>query len=301
MRWRRLNAPLVLGTLLALALLIAMALPSLVEMGDYTTVRLKFEVAGKTLDAPLAPGQNGFLLGTDRGGRNLLPRVLLGMRLTLALGMAVLLLRAVIAIPLGLLAGWRGRWLAALVSAGATGVSAVPALLLVALVLQTIRYLQLSSANWYAVYVAALVLVGLPRLTEHVRSLVQSVKQQPHVEAATSLGATQWRIVTRHIFPVIRGDLLVGLAAELAWVLVAMGQLAVFDVMVGSIFPVTGRLDQFFTLERTPELGLMMSLNRNIIRQYWWPAVFPAVAMGLIIACFQLLADGLRLRWFRRG
>lgn len=290
------NPPLVWSLLLALVLLVAMALPSVVDFGDYATVQ--------KVRAPLAPGEDGFILGSDLAGRNLLPRVLVGMRLTLLVGLGVLLLRAVLALPLGLLAGWRGGWLARVVSATAAGASAVPTLIVVALVLRIFSsVLTLSRPVQYLIYAAALVLVGLPRLADQIANLAGSVKNMPHVEAALSLGATQWRIITRHLFPVIRGDLLAALAAELALVLVAMGHMAIFDAsaVIGGVTMVQLEYGRYANVELVPELGAMMGLSKGLIRYYWWPAVVPAVALGLIIACFQLLADGLRRWWLRRA
>lgn len=300
MRQLRLNPSLVLGALLALGLVVVLILPSVVHFERMDQQQLVFEINGELKRAPLPPGEAGFLLGTDPAGRDFLPRLILGARMTLLLGLSIVLGRALLGIPLGLFAGWRQGWVARLITAASTGSNALPMLVLTVLVLGLA--FRLIRAPGYVTYIGVLVLLGVPRLADQVRVLAREVAVQPHVEAAVSLGASTWRIIWKHILPIIRGNLIVALAAESAWVMVIMGQLAIFDVFIGPMSSVErGPASIPARIELVPEWGLMFGIYRDFIRSHWWMPVYPAIALGLVVACFQLLAEGIRLRWIRKG
>jgi len=297
---RRLNFPLLLGLLLALGLVALLVLPEVVSLPDpHLGVYMQMEGRRVRL-APFAPGEFGYPLGSDAVGRDVLSRVIYGARYTLGLAASVIFLRVALALPLGLRAGWAGGRAGQFVQTLAVGFGSIPALALVAMTLGGLRWLLPGEAGWLAVYMAMLVLSGAPRMAEQVRRRTEEILVMPHVEAARALGATPGRILRRHVLPLMRADVAVMLASEMAWVLLLMGQLAVFGIYVGGTVAVRG--DGWVRyIEYLPEWGQMLGANRyNILGAPWIP-FYPGLALGLSAACFHLLAEGFRLLGLRRG
>ncbi|MFO7273667.1 MAG: ABC transporter permease [Symbiobacteriaceae bacterium] len=297
---RRLNMPLLAGLTLVLGLVVLLVLPEVVSLPD-PQVGVYVQMEGKKLRlAPFAPGEFGYVLGSDMVGRDVLSRVIYGARYSLGLAASVLLLRTLVALPAGLWAGWVGGRAGRLVQALAAGFGSIPALALVAMTLGGLRWLVPGETGWLLTYLAMLVLSGAPRMAEQVRRRTEEVLVMPHVEAARALGATPRRILMRHVLPLMRADLAVMFSSEMAWVLLLMGQLAVFGIYVGGTVAVRG--DGWVRyIEYLPEWGLMLGANRLNMLGAPWIAFFPGLALGLSAAAFHLLAEGFRLRGLRQG
>jgi peptide/nickel transport system permease protein len=294
---RRWNLPLLTGLALLALLLASLLAPSLVDTSAADLVKPYQEVNGATKVAPFAPGVNGYALGTDMAGRDVFMRVLAGGRLTLGLAVGVLLARFLIAVPLGLVLGWVGGSPSGVMSSLASATGAIPNLIFLLLLTVIVQPLGMHPV---ASIMLVLTLVGLPRLTEQVRKVTIHLKELPHIEAAVSLGATSPRILAKHIWPIMKGDLAVTVASELAWVLIMLTQMAIF----GRLF-VTGQfvLDlgiRRLILDDAPEWATMLAVNYARLRSYWWIPLYPAVALGLATTCFHMLAEGMRIRWVGR-
>lgn len=289
---RRLNVPLVLALLLLLGFAVMLVLPAFADLHDPAQDNLRLRVDGKLKWAPFQAGEAGFKLGTDRAGRDVVSRLIYGARYSLALAVGVTVVRAAVSVPIGLLAGWHGGWLYRLVQGVTVGFGAIPNLLLFVIVVSALKSVFSINLPYWAV----LLLLGLPRLTSIVADLTRTAALQGHIEAAQAVGARLWRILLRHVLPVVRGDLLIALAAEASLVLVAMGQLAILDITYGGMVTFRGAADLMFNVERLPEWAQMMGVNRHEIRAAPWVVIGPAICLGLAAAAFQLLAEGLRRR-----
>lgn len=301
MRRLRLNGPLLLGLLLLAGLVILLVLPSVISLKHPQMAQIVAEVDGRVRTAPFSPGEAGFVLGSDLLGRDYLSRLIHGARVTLAIVLAINLTRALISIPLGLLAGWHGGWLGRLVQSSSNGMGSIPTLILVSLTLIALRGLILDPVHWIVVFCGVVVVAGIPRMAEQIRLRTQEVSLMPYIEAAVAVGASPPRLIRRHIVPVISADLLVMLASETAWVLLMMGQLAVFGIYVGGFAALPGLTGEPTRIsEYWPEWGQMFGRTRHAILQRAWLPLLPGMALALTAACFQLLAEGLRLRWVRR-
>lgn len=294
----RLNTSLTLGLILSALLLVTLVVPFVMDLPDPMDLKMTMEVDGALKKPPYAPGVGGYLLGSDQGGRDLFARIIYGARSTLLLGVTVAVGRTLLAIPLGLLSGWYRGLFGRAVAAVSTGMGALPTLVLTTFILWSVQ--RVVRADWLLLYGGVILLVGLPRLAEQVRLLTEETLTMPHVEAAVAVGATPLRILRKHVLPIIRGDILVSVAAETAWVLMIIGQLAIFNIFASGMTSIQVG-ERWIILDGQPEWGLMLGANRDLIRgQHWWVPVFPAIALGLTVACFQLLAEGVRVRWLRR-
>lgn len=300
MRRLRLNLPLALAILLLLGLGLLLLLPMMMAVPDPHMGVLVIMDGAKLRVPGYKPGEFGYLLGSDLAGRDIFGRIVYGARFTLGMALAINLVRALVAIPLGLFAGWQGGRLGRAVQALATGVGSIPTLIMVAICLGSLRPLVLGDLGWLLVYGLVVVVAGIPRMAEHVRRRAEEVALLPHIEAAVSLGAVPRRLIFRHILPVMWPDLLVMLATEMAWVLLMMAQLAIFGIFVGGTVPVIreGYAPRF--VEWAAEWGQMLGANRYNFRSQPWMGLYPGLALGLTAMAFHLLAEGLRLRGMRR-
>lgn len=295
----RLNTPLVVGGLLMLGLLVVLVLPYFVDLPDPNATRMIAEVDGKVKGPPFSPGTAGYVWGSDGAGRDVLARVIYGARPSVGLALGVAAARALLCIPLGLLAGWRGGWLGRTVHGLATGFGSLPTLMLVIYVLRTLGLL-VTKGPWWLLTAAVLVVAGVPRLAEQVRRLTQEAAVRPHIEAAIATGASGGRIMWKHIFPLLKGDLLVAMTAEMGWVLLMLGQITIFGIIFGGAIFVPREGAAAVRVERLAEWGQSMGINVGFLRTHPWVPYAPAAALGLTIVGFQLLAEGIRQRWIRR-
>lgn len=301
MRRLRLNGPLLLGLLLLLGLIVLLILPSIAPLRHPQMAHIVAEVGDRVRTPPYNPGEAGFVLGSDLLGRDYLSRLIYGARVTLVIALSINFLRALAAIPLGLLAGWYGGWLGRLVQASSNGLSSIPTLILVGLSLLALRGMIWDPAHWLMAFCAVVILAGIPRMAEHVRQRTREVAVLPHIEAAVAAGAGPGRLIRRHIVPLMSTDLMMMLASETAWVLLMMGQLAVFGIYVGGEAALPGITGEPTRIsEYWPEWGQMFGRTRHAILQRAWLPLLPGMALAMTAVCFQLLAEGLRLRWVRR-
>jgi peptide/nickel transport system permease protein len=291
----RLNVPLVLGGILLVALLVVLVMPSVVDMPGAFKPRTTAEIEGKIVVPPYKPGQLGLLLGSDKQGFDVFAEVIYAARPTVAFVLIVTLARTLLSVPLGLWAGWRRGWAAKAVEGLATGIGSLPVLLLAIYATATVQTILGDEGRRWIWPALILVAVGVPRLAEQVRRLTEEMAVRPHIEAAVAAGASGWRIVWRHIYPLMRGDLLVTMTAEVGWVLLMVGQVAVFHVAFsGPIVRLPGEM------AGSQMWGTMMAFARDDLRTYPWIPYPPAVALGLTIMAFHLFAEGIRQRWVRR-
>jgi ABC-type dipeptide/oligopeptide/nickel transport system permease subunit len=220
----------------------------------------------------LPPGSPDHLLGTDQVGRDLLLRLIDGARVSLSVGVIAVSISAGLGALFGLLAGFRGGPVDRVLMRAMDVQLAFPGIL-AALVIVTVLGSGLDKV------VLAVGLGGIPRYARVVRGSVLSVRHQPFVEAARSLGASDRRIMLAHIAPHAAGSLITLAALGFATALLATASLS------------------FLGLGAQPpraEWGLMLADGRKYLRIAWWLCVFPGCAVLITVIAVNLLGDGLR-------
>lgn len=302
-RSRRLTAGLILlGVLMIPALIPGRLAPY--APGE-TEALIVTEKEGETIFArpPFAPCAR-FPLGTDEWGRDLFSRLIYGSRNTLLLGLAVVMLSLLLALPVGLWAGWgagpAGKVLDWLHSAS----GALPGLIVCLVVLRCGFLLKMPFWQSTLLYIAVISLTGWTSLAQSVRLQVGQVKQQPFIEGAIAAGATGGRIVRRHILPHLLPSLLSLGAVEMARTLLLIAQLGLFDIFVAG-----GHLEDIGVamelVSDVPEWGQMLSDPIKYLQAAPWVPLVPAAAFALAVLTFHLLADGtyewLQTRWGMGG
>lgn len=227
----------------------------------------------------LAPAPRGplrtqtFWLGTDKYGRDILSRLLIGVRISLAVGMVTVLLSLTVGVLLGALAGYYGGRVDEIILWLVNVVWSIPTLLLVFAIM-----LVLGKGFWQVFIAIGLTLwVNVARI---VRGQVIAMREREYVEAARALGYSDGRILFRHILPNIMGPVWVVAASNFASAIVIEAGLSFLGVGVQP---------------PEPSWGLMLRENYNfIITHTPMLALAPGFAIMLLVLAFNLLGNGLR-------
>ncbi len=224
------------------------------------------------LSAGLQPPSSAFLLGTDAQGRDVLSRVLYGARLSLTVGLGSQAVSLAVGLALGLVAGYSGRWVDATVMRVADVTLAFPSLLLL---------IAIAAAVKPSLPVICLVigLVGWAGMARLVRGQVLVVRALDYVQAARALGASDARLVTRHILPNVLAPVIVATTLGIGGAI--MAEAALSFVGLGAQPP-------------TPSWGAMVAEGRDLLRVAPWVSLFPGLAIGVAVLGLNLLGDGLR-------
>ncbi len=210
--------------------------------------------------------------GTDKLGRDILSRVILGARSALVIPMGVVLFAVIIGAPLGALAGYKGGWVDEVIMRITDLFLAFPSLLLA---------MAIASALGRGLDKAAIALIisWWPWYTRIARGVTVSLRERYFVEAAQAVGVSEAVIIFRHILPNTISPILVQATVDMGTVILAMGGLAFLGLG---------------TQPPAPDWGLMVSDGRNYILDQWWIATFPGMAIFIVVLAFNLLGDTLR-------
>jgi peptide/nickel transport system permease protein len=210
--------------------------------------------------------------GTDRLGRDMLSRVIVGARSALMVPIGVVAFAVLIGAPLGAIAGYKGGWIDEVIMRITDLFLAFPSLLLAMAIASALgRGLQNAAI--------ALVISWWPWYTRLVRGVTIGLKERYFVEAAQAIGVRDWIIILRHILPNTISPILVQATVDMGTVILAMGGLAFLGLG---------------TQPPAPDWGLMVSEGRSYILDQWWIATFPGLAIFVIVLAFNLVGDTLR-------
>lgn len=229
-------------------------------------------IEGDLKGAYLVEPGSRFLLGTDTQGRDVLSRVLYGARLSLSVGLISQSVSVTLGVLLGLIAGYYGRWVDALVMRLADITLAFPTLLLLIAVAAAVK----PSLPVVFVVIGLVGWAGMARL---VRSQVLILRRSEFVLAAQALGGRDRRVLLRHLLPNVRTQVII--AATLGIAGAIMAEAALSFVGLGAQPP-------------TPSWGAMVSDGRDLLRVAPWISVAPGLAIGVAVLGFNLVGDGLR-------
>jgi len=211
-------------------------------------------------------------LGTDDLGRDLLSRIIVGTQVSLFVGFSTVALALVVGVALGVLAGYRGGWVDNII----------------------MRYIDLQWAfpNFIiAVYLVAVFGTGLTNIIIAIslafvddfariaRGMVLSIREEQYVAAARTVGASDFRIMWRHIVPNATAPIIVQATVSVSYAILAEASLSFLGLGVDA---------------STPTWGLILADARSFITRAWWLGIFPGVAIMLTVLSINFIGDALR-------
>ncbi len=228
-------------------------------------------------------GEIGFLLGTDDQGRDVLSTILYGSRVSLTVGFFSVIFAMLIGIFVGLVAGYSGGWIDAVLMRIADVQLSFPAILIALLVDGIISGLLPDQAQGeLAIYVliAAISLSFWVQYARTVRSSTMVERTKEYVQAAQVIGLPKPLILFRHILPNVMGPVLVIATIQLALAIITEATLSFLGVGV----PPT-----------SPSLGTLIRVgNDYLFSGEWWITVFPGLALVILVLAVNILGDWLR-------
>jgi peptide/nickel transport system permease protein len=276
--WRTLKgnwAVMTGGSVLALLGLIALAAPWLGTVDptlfDPASRDLLPGASGEITDLDGETIAHKFLMGSDGFGRDIYSRVIYGTRVSLIVGAAVALVSLMFGVCCGLAAGYI-RWLDGVLMRIMDGVMAIPGILI------AIALVALWRANLVTVIIA-IAIPEIPRVTRLVRSLVLSIREEPYVEAAISLGTRTLKIMFGHILPNTMAPLIVQGTYICASAILVEAILSFLGVGLPTDIPTWGNI---------------MAEGRVQFNDYPHNVFFPGVFLALTVLAVNMLGDGLR-------
>lgn len=233
------------------------------------------EHAGAFVDLGNAgkPPGNGYLLGTDQYGRDILSRIFFSFRGAILMGIGVLAVAVPIGVILGLIAGYfQGTLVEPLIMRTVDIFLALPPLVLALAVSAVLRptlfnSMMAVSFAWWAWY------------TRLSYGMASSIRNEFYIQSAELIGASRIHILMREILPNCLAPIFTKMTLDMGWV-----------ILIGASLSFVGMGEQ----PPKPALGTMVADGAKYIPHMWWLAVFPALAIMIIVLAFNLLGDGIR-------
>ena len=263
--WRRLlrRKSAVLGLMIIVVLVLVALLAPLIA---------PYDPAQQSWTSIRKPPSAQHWFGTDESGRDLFSRVIYGARASLLAGVVSISIALTFGVPIGLLAGYGGRWIDALIGRITDAMLAVPFLIL-AIALAAFLGPSLHNA------MIAIGVTATPIFVRLTRGQVMAVKVEDYVEAARAVGNPPVRIALRHILPNILPALIVQATISIATAIIAEASLSFLGL--GQQPP-------------APSWGSMLNTAQRFLTNAPWMALWPGLAIFLAVLSFNILGDGLR-------
>lgn len=210
--------------------------------------------------------------GTDHHGRDILSRIIFGMRITLLIGFLSVIIGAFFGVILGLISGYYGKKTDAIIMRSMDVLLAFPGILLA---LAIVSVLGGSLVN----VIIAVAIFAVPSFARIVRGSVLSVKKLEYIDAVKALGASDFRIIFKHILPNVTSPIIVQATLYMASAILTASGLSFLGMGVQP---------------PTPEWGAMLSSGRDYMYNAPHVALFPGLAIVVVVLAFNIFGDGLR-------
>jgi peptide/nickel transport system permease protein len=222
----------------------------------------------------LEGGSLRFLLGTDAIGRDMVARLIAGLRMSLAIAVTGTLIGAVVGILVGFVAAHFKGWIDEVLMMLVDFQSSLPFILIALTMLA-------FFGNSFSLFVVLMGLQGWDNYARLTRGTVLQAQEQPYVNAVRALGAGPWRIYGRHILPNIAASLLVQLTLNFPQIIILETSLSFLGLGVNP--PMVS-------------LGQILGQGRDYLATAWWIAIWPGLLIFALTLSLSIVGDGLRDR-----
>ena len=275
--WQRVLTRLLADKLAMVAGGVVLVLLGLALFGPWLAPADPYQASMMKRLAPI--GSPGYLLGSDELGRDMLSRLIVGARLSLFMGLTPVLLAFIIGSAIGILAGYAGGWLNALIMRTIDVFYAFPSVLLA---------IALSGALGAGIFnsLLSLTIVFIPQIARVAEAVTAQAKGRDYVEAARASGANALAIVRVHVLGNVLGPIFVYATSLIAVSLILASGLSFLGLGVKP---------------PEPEWGLMLNTLRTAIYVQPWIAALPGMMIFITSIAFNLLSDGLRSAMDNKG
>jgi peptide/nickel transport system permease protein len=250
----------VTGLALTLVIVVAVLLANVISPGD----------PFRTVADPLLSPSGDHIMGTDNLGRDVFDSVIHGARTSMVVVTGVVLIASVLGLTIGIVAGYRGGWIDDLLMRITELFQSVPRFFLVLLIVALF-----GAGLDNLIYVLAL--TSWPTLARVSRAEVLSVRDRVYVEAARSIGATDRRIVFRHVLPNVLPTALVVIALTGSRIILLEASLSFLGLGDPTVM----------------SWGYLVSNAQRFLRVAWWMSVFPGLAIAIAVLGINLMSDAL--------
>jgi peptide/nickel transport system permease protein len=273
--WRRLRSDKVaVASMIAIVIMIVLALaaPAIAALVHHPPNMAYPNTGENAVGNPVPPGTNGFWLGTDDTGRDLMVRIFYGARISLFVGLSTTAIATLAGVTVGMIAGYFGGFIDSVLARFTDAVLAMP-YVIVALALVVVFGASLS------VIIGVISFFAWAAIARVVRGQTLSLKEKEYIEAARSLGAGPFRIMFIDILPNLLAPVLV---------------LATLYIPAAVVFEATLSFLGLGIQPPTASWGNILAGAQPFYQVAWWYVVFPALALLITTLAFNLLGDGIR-------
>lgn len=212
------------------------------------------------------------LLGTDDLGRDLFARILHGTRISLFVGISTVAISLVLGVLMGVAAGYYGGWIDMVIMRYIDLQWAFPNFIIAV-------YLVAVFGAGLTNVIIAIALAFLDDFARIARSMVLTLKESQYVDAARVMGASDWRIMCRHILPNATAPIIVQATVSVSYAILGEAGLSFLGLGVEA---------------DTPTWGLILSESRSFMSRAWWLGVFPGLAIMITVLAVNFVGDALR-------
>ncbi len=228
-----------------------------------------------------------FLFGSDQVGRSVLARSLFGGTISLAVGLAAASISVLLGVTVGMIAGFRGGWVDAVLMRIVDVLYGLPYILLILIfkiaLEDPLKQVFSSRSASLIVMFLAIGLVSWLTMARVIRGQVLSLRSQPFIEACRAMGLPEWRVFMKHILPNLIGPITVYATLTIPQAILQESFLSFLGVGVDPTLPTWGAL-----AAENREAAV------NTIKPEWWMLLFPCIMLALTLLSLNFLGDGLR-------
>lgn len=244
----------------------------LVIIALFPSVFAKYPYDQQNLQDRLTAPSAKYFFGTDDFGRDIYSRVIYGTRISLSIGVISVTFGCIGGVIIGSIAGYYGYVTDNLLMRFIDILLAIPGMMLS---MSVVAALGVSRTN--LIIALAIGMVGV--FARIVRGQVLTIRDQEYIEAAHAIGASSWRIITKHIIPNCMAPIIVQICTNLGGSIISASSMSFIGLGIAP---------------PTPEWGAMLTDARAFMRQAWYVITFPGLAIVITVFGFQMLGDGLR-------
>ncbi len=238
-------------------------------------------LANEEDDLTYSTGFKGYLMGTDKSGRDIFGRIIYGGRMTMTVGAVAVIVSTIIAIIIGCISGYFGGWIDMLLMRITEIFSSIPFLPFAMMLSYVIQKNPIDETTRIIIIMIMLGLLSWTGLARMIRAQVLAEREKEFVIAAQSMGVKENRIAFKHILPNVISVILVSVTLDFAGCLLTESSLSYLGFGVQQPNPTWGNM-------------LNGANNSIVIQNYWWQWVFPAIFLSLATISINIIGDALR-------